>query len=345
MKKIKMSLLLIIFILVVVSYLGASNAYSKTMILADNQQLINIFRRDNQQLVDQLVEDLSGYDQVVLHLGAKQVFRRGNAFFYKTSKTNLINFAEQLEQRDQDLYLWFLDSFGAEGFSEIYQNHQEIIDDNFAELERLDLNYKGIVIDLEWINFNDADNSEKYIEIVDYLKNKFSDKEIYAFVSLVDNQVENKKRGYYEEKLLKRVNNLIPMLYIGDGGYYLEDGELQLYLNANRVEELRNYYQKQDYEVAVAVVGRIILERNSNLYFIKSAKQFNYNQRVQLDYQREDKYVTVSGYSPKEEFAIERNDGEVEEIKEDDRLHFIQIKEDKLVQTDDYIWEYFLLQE
>jgi hypothetical protein len=56
------------------------------MILADNQQLINIFRRDNQQLVDQLVEDLSGYEQVVLHLGAKQVFRRGNAFFYKTSK-------------------------------------------------------------------------------------------------------------------------------------------------------------------------------------------------------------------------------------------------------------------
>jgi hypothetical protein len=257
----------------------------------------------------------------------------------------LINFAEQLEQRDQDLYLWFLDSFGAESFLEIYQSYEEIIDDNFAELERLDLDYEGIVIDLEWINLNGADNSAKYIELVDYLKDKFSDKEIYAFVSLIDNQPENKKRGYYEEELLKRVDNLITMLYIGDGGYYLADGQLQLYLNANRVEDLREYYQKQDYEVAVAVVGRIILERNNGLYFIKSANQFDYRQQVQLDYQREDKYVTVSGYSPKEEFAIERNDGEVEEIKEDDRLHFIQMKEDKLVQTDDYIWEYFLLQE
>ncbi|MGM0502739.1 MAG: hypothetical protein ACQERJ_09420 [Bacillota bacterium] len=346
MIKVKLVVGLIVVILLSSFVCGPRETYSQGIILADNQQLINIFRSEDDKLVQQLAQDLESYDKVILHLGAKKVFTRGNAFFYRTSQENLIKFSKILAQNDQKLYLWFLDSFGAAGFSELYQNHQEIIDANYTTLQNLDIAYQGVVIDLEWINLQgNSDNSKKYLELINYLKNKFITKEVSAFASLIDNPSENRQRGYREQELKKKLDNLIAMLYIGDGGYYLKDGQLQLYLSANRVEDLRAYYQQQNYGVAVALAGRIILERNDKLYFIKSANQFKYQEQVELDYSREEKYVRVRGYSSKGEFEITRNDGVVEKIKADDRLHFIEIKEDDLVEEEDYIWEYFLLQE
>ena len=344
MRKIKISLLVLIILLSGL-LCKSLKGYSKGIILADNQELIKIFRPDDQQLVDKLLADLVDYDQVILHLGAKDVFKRGNAFFYRTSQNNFRYFARRLKERDQDLYLWFLDSFGGPSFLDIYREYQQIIDANYKGLKDLNLPYQGIVIDLEWINLNSKDNSKRYLELIDYLNEKFSDKDIYAFTSLVDDSEENKRRGYHEEKLKLSLDNLIMMLYIGDGGYYLEDGKLKLYLTANRVDDLRKYYQQQDYGITVAVVGRIILERNGNLYFIKSANQFDYLDQVELRYQSEQKYVKISGYKPKKTFKLQRNDGVVEKINLDDRLHFIEIKQERLVQESDLLWEYFLLKE
>ena len=344
MSKLSILALIVVTILLGIA-VGEEQTFSQGIILANNSELITIFRDHEDQLTTDLIADLQTYDRVVLHLGAKKVFIRGNAFFYKTSQANLKLFAKKLQKNDQQLYLWFLDSFGGESFLDIYNNYRAIIDANYEVLEELDLDYKGIVIDLEWINLNTNQNNQKYLEILRYLDKKFANKEIYAFASIIDNREENQSRGYDEEKMLNYLDNIIAMLYVGDGGYYLKGEQMYLYLSMPRIEQLRKYYEQHNYQVAVATVGRIILERNNNLYFIKSATEFDYFEETKRLYNREEKYYTVSGYQPQNEFYLRRNDGVREKITKEDKLHFLRLKQNKLLQEKDYIWEYFLLQQ
>lgn len=63
---------------------------------------------------------------------------------------------------------------------------------------------------------------------------------------------------------------------------------------------MRKYYNKENYKIAVSLVGGIILERN---------------------------------------------DGQKEEIKTGEKLHFLNINEEMISNKDDYIWEFFYLNE
>lgn len=197
-------------------------ASTEGIIIANNNRIIEIFRSPTKEKINTLIDDLDHYEKVILHLGSKYVFEKGSAFYYRTSQENLKYFCEKLSQKNIEVYLWFLDSFGNKGFTDIYNNYKEIIDNNYNHIIQLDLKYEGIVIDLEWINLDtDIDNSTKYLEIIKYLDEKFINKKFYAFASIIDNKAENIKRGYSESELLKHLDNIIPMLYIKDGGFYL----------------------------------------------------------------------------------------------------------------------------
>lgn len=343
--------ILIIFLVLIFNILNLQSevAEAKGIIIADDQKIIDIFRADDQSEVLKLAESIKEYDKVILHLGAQKVFSRGHPFFYRTSRENLKIFAEEVQNQNQDFYLWFLDSFGSEMFLNIYEQHQQIIDANYKQLQELNLNYQGIVIDLEWINHSsEADsvnNQAKYLEVLEYLRDKFEDKKLYAFMSIVDDQQENLRRGYNEEEILESLDNIIVMLYLKDSGFYYADGELNMILKEARIKNLRDYYQSKNYQTAVSLEGGIFLERDENLYFVKTANNFDFADQNQLLYSKEKEYYRISGYKPKTKFNFKRNDGQLIEINKDDRLHFLEIKADNLLEQEDYIWEYFQLQQ
>ncbi len=338
----KIKLLSIILILISLTLFSIDTAQTQGIIIADNDKIIDIFKNHQSEATMNLVNNLNEYDRIILHLGAKYVFKRGSAFFYRTSKENLQLFCNQLKTQNKKVYLWFLDSFSGNGFAHIYKEYKEIIDDNYNQIEKLNLNYDGIVIDLEWINLHSKDNSDEYLEILAYLRDKFKNKEIYSFISIIDNKQENLKRGYNEEKILYYVDNIIPMLYIKDGGFYLQEDRLNLYLNTRRIEDLREYYQQNNYEVTISLQGGIILERNNSLYFIQTNNQFKYTDHIKKDYTQKKKYYTITSYTPKESFELLRDDGLLEVITQNDRLYFLEINKNNLARKEDYIWEYFI---
>lgn len=346
----KIKVIIILLILITISVLiQVKTATAKGIIIADDQQILELFRDSDYDQIIELARELKEYDRVILHLGAQKVFSRGHPFFYRTSRDNLKIFAAELQKQNQDFYLWFLDSFGSEMFLDIYDQHQQIIDANYNQLQNLDLNYQGIVIDLEWINLgletNSIDNQAKYLEVLEYLRNKFKNKELYAFMSIVDDEQENLRRGYNQEEILKYLDNIIVMLYLKDAGFYTADNELNLILKDSRIKNLRDYYQTKSYQTAVSLEGGIFLERNENLYFIKTTDNFDYAGQSQLLYSKDKEYYLISGYKPKTEISLKRNDGQLIKINKEDRLHFLKIKADTLLNQGDYIWEYFQLQQ
>lgn len=333
-------LTLLIFVLIWLPTVEAGG-----IIIADDQQILEIFRDSTAEEIRNFARELKVYEQVILHLGARKVFERGHPFFYRTSKDNLVIFAEQLQRQKQKFYLWFLDSFGSEMFLDIYHQHQQIIDSNYQQLQNLDLAYSGIVIDLEWINLEaEADNQAKYLEILRYLKNKFHSKELYAFMSLVNEKRENLRRGYSEAEILNYLDNLIVMLYLKDSGYYLADEQLNLTLRERRVDELKEYYQAHNYQIAVSLTGGIFLEKAKKIYFIKTTTEFPDEPKSELFYQKENKYSQIAGYILKEELKLRRDDGQLVQLQKGDRLHFLKVKPEELAAENDFIWEYFQLQ-
>ncbi|MFW5988498.1 MAG: hypothetical protein ACOCQA_03585 [bacterium] len=343
------SKLIFIFFIITAYLLAAQPAEAEGIILADDDKILEIFRDGSQNQIIDLAGQIKDYDKVILHLGARRVFSRGHPFFYKTSRANLKTFSEQLQKQKQDFYIWFLDSFGSEMFLELYDEHQQIVDANYQQLKQLDLDYQGIIIDLEWINLdttaNQSDNQTKYLEILKYLRNKFKDKELYAFMSIIDDQQENLSRGYKEEEIMKYLDNIVVMLYLKDAGFYTADNELNLILRDNRIDDLKDYYKYENYQIAVSLEGGIFLERNDKIYFIKTTNEYKFTDQSQLFYSKEEKYYQISGYKPQNSISIKRNDGQLVEINEKDRLHFLKIKADALVDREDYIWEYFQLQQ
>lgn len=333
----------ILFFLIILLIIFSITASSKGIIIANNNNIIDIFRSRSKEKINVLIKDLISYDKVILHLGSKYVFQKGSAFYYKTSQENLKYFCDSLSKNNIEVYLWFMDSFGSKGFEDIYNDHKNIIDNNYKHIDQLDLKYEGIVIDLEWINLlTDIDNSNRYLQIIKYLTNKFKNKKLYAFAPIIDNTRENIKRGYPESELLQYLDNIIPMLYIKDGGFYLENNQLNFFLNKNRIEDIKNYYYENNYIPAVSIENGIILEKNNNLYFIKTTNTFNYKDKVNIVYEKNKFYYEIKGYKTTENFSIERNDGVYEEIKKNNIIHFFQLNTQNLIQENNYIWEYFI---
>jgi hypothetical protein len=163
-------------------------------------------------------------------------------------------------------------------------------------------------------------------------------------MSIVNDQKENIRRGYPEIEILDYLDNLIVMLYLKDSGYYLADNQLKLILRDRRIDDLKEYYQAHNYQIAVSLTGGIFLEKAKELYFIKTTNHFSYELESDLFYQTDNKYSQISGYLLKEKIKLKRDDGQLIELQKGDRLHFLKIKQEKLVEENDIIWEYFQMQ-
>ncbi|HMA60743.1 MAG TPA: hypothetical protein VKN64_10650, partial [Halanaerobiales bacterium] len=79
------------------------------------------------------------------------------------------------------------------------------------------------------------------------------------------------------------------------------------------------------------------------LYFIKTTDDFKYLDKVKQVYKKEKYYYKITGYKPLQEFSIRRNDDIIETIRTKDTLHYFQLKTNNLLDSDSYLWEYFIL--
>ena len=326
---------------------GSIQSFSKGIIIASDMGILKKFRDSNEEEISKFAKEISlDYDKVILHLGSEVVFRRGGPFFYKTSKENLKTFSNILKENQVELYFWILDSFGGKAFLEIYESYQKSVDENLKNLNEMEINYNGIVIDLEWINKEGYNNNEKYIGILKYIRKNIGDKKLLAFASLIESQEENLKRGYDEEEISKISEGLITMLYPLDGGFYLKNNHLNLYLTDNRINSIKNYLLQKRHKIAFSVVGGIVLERNESLYLIKNfvLKKGLDLTDLELEYANKFDYYDVYGYNVLKPKKVIKNDGKEEQLEKNDKIHIVEINYKK-IEDDYFLWEYFLIKE
>lgn len=320
-------------------------AVARGIIIADGDGIRKLFRDSSREEITDFGRQLmSDYDGVILHLGTSKAFSRGGLFFYRTSKQNLADFSRIIKSSGGKLYLWMLDSFGAQAFLEMYSNYKGIIDENMRYLIDLDIQYEGVVIDLEWINLPEGRNNGKLLEILQYIRNSVPDKEVMIFAPLIDNAAENGKRGYLEEDLSAVGAIPVPMLYVVDAGFYLEEGSLIPYFRQPRFSEVRDYYEEKGYPVAVSVVGGLVTVRNGKPYFVRSlagteAPFFKFLQFIEkTDFGS----CSVTTYRAEKPFSLKRDDQAIEEIRKDETLYRVEFNWEML-KKDDFIWRYFFL--
>ena len=331
--------------LILTSLFLFSEEIAQGIVIADEIRTTQRFMSQSSDGAISLAEDIASlYEVVILHLGRKYVFRRGNLFFTKTSQRNLKVFCDYLREKAIKIYLWFYDSFGNESFLDIYSEYQEIVHENMTFLNELTISYDGIVIDLEWINYPNGDNAHRLIHIVKYLKQNIGGKDLFLFAPLIDNKEENIKRGYREEELLEHVTNIIPMLYVKDGGFHLQQNEIKAYLRPGRIDQIRSYFSERNYITCVSLEGGILITNNDRVYFIKTVRDAIYPYLGQSELKRQDdnSYYRLETYKATVGFPIEKNDRTVEQVNQDDLLFFLHVKKG-ILQDKDIIWEYFLI--
>lgn len=325
--------------------MAQANATARGIIIADGDEIKKLFRDSSRQEIADFGRDLmSDYDRVILHLGRSGSFSRGGLFFYRTSKRNLESFSQIIKDSGGELYLWMLDSFGADAFLEIYAEYKAIVDENLRFLADLNILFDGVVIDLEWINLPKGDNGQRLIEILQYIRSGIPDKRVMTFAPLIDNAEENRKRGYDELRLAEMGGIPIPMLYLVDAGFYLENDRLVSYFRQPRFSQVRDYYEEKGYPVAVSVVGGIVIVRKGKPYFIRSmagtgAPFFKYLQFIEkTDFGSS----TVQSFRAERDFTLARDDRTNQEIRKNEMVYLVEFNSEMLKQ-DDFIWRYFFL--
>ncbi|MGM0641399.1 MAG: hypothetical protein ACQESN_08260 [Thermotogota bacterium] len=315
--------------------------FSKGIIIGDDIFILKTFRDSGREEILKIVDNINkDFDEVIIHLGRADVSERGNFFFYKTSKENLKLFSNLLEDRGIKLYLWFFDSFGSESFLELYNNRFNLITSNKKFIDSLNINYEGIVVDFEWINLEDGENTEKYMTFLKEIKNVFSDKKVLAFTNTIDSEYENSSRGYDLKKMAEIIDGMIPMLYVVDFGIYYRDETIYMNFSDARIENLLNFYK--NYEKiypAFSVTSGLLLVRNGNVFYIKDINHKNIPDGLKLKEKTEYKYHNIYELEILEDLEIIRNDGVLEKISREEKLFLLEVK-DTVLEISDYFWNY-----
>lgn len=336
-----MKLIIMIFILVTVTIYSKDNG----VIIANDEKILKIFRDSSESEIIEFANEVSeSYNKVIMHLGSKTPFQRGSYFFYTTSQRNLKLFSDTLNKNGVLLYVWIFDSFGDQSFNAIYQSYQSYFDEIYSKLNILDVVYEGIVLDLEWINLGGGNNSEKLIEITKYIKDKIKSKKLFIFASLIEDEPENKKRGYDIKELIKYIDNVIVMLYIKDGGFYLSENNLLAKLNDIRVNSLIDYYEKKKFLVSVSLDCGLIINRNNNFYFIRTIKLEDvYNYNVSLLGESKNNYYNIYSFIANDNISMNRNDLVEEKIDKGEVFYYFESNQ-TLKEKSDFLWEFFSIE-
>lgn len=322
-----------------------NDSFSKGIIIADDVKVVNLFNDSDSLNIARFANHIANqYDRVILHLGRDYSFERGGMFFSNRSKQNLRIFSKVLMDRKCMLFLWFLDSYGAQQFEKIYTYYKNVIDYQKEKLEEFNILFQGVILDLEWINLPDADNNAKLYEILYYLKLVFDKKITGLFAPLIDNLEESKLRGYELDSIKKLVDLPIAMLYPKDAGLYVDSKNIRPCLPDIRFKALKRFFKTYHIPVAVSLESGLFLLRNEKFYFIKTTCTIpeNITSSLNLIYEFKQTVLTIRVYQPKVNISITRNDGVIETVLPAERLVFLYIPP-SIVQPEDYIWEYFLM--
>lgn len=316
--------------------------FSKGIIIGDDLFILRTFRDKSEKDITNIVNKINeNFDEVIIHMGRADISKRGNFFFYKTSKENLKLFSQMLEDRNIKLYLWFFDSFSSEEFLELYENRNTLIYKNKQFIDELGIKYEGVVVDFEWINLNNNfDNSEKYLTFLKDIKEIFFDKKIKAFTNTIDSEYENNKRGYNIEKLTKVIDGIIPMLYVVDFGLYYAEDRIHMNFSDDRIENLLDFYKKYEKVYpAFSVTSGILLVRNNSVFYIKDMKIEDIPKEIEIKKLEDSKYHTIYQLKVLDDFEVKRNDGVLEKISKGEKVFFLEVK-DRIFDISNYIWNY-----
>jgi len=334
--------MLIRYVFIFILLLGVKN-YSKAkgIILGQEYVISYVFDSlDQKRIIDLAFYLADNYDKVIVHLGKRYPFDKGSMFGTSKSQENLKTFCDFLMIRNIPVYLWLLNSYGSKSFEKIFQEHQEVIDDALLFVRKNDIKHAGWVIDLEWINDPDGDNGDKYIKLLQYFKSRIgSEKKLFAFISLVTTREFNIKRGYYEDLILKYAD-IIPMLYMADGGFHLNNFRIVPNIRDSRVESLRTYYDSCGYTTAVSMAQGFILKLPGKADFIATInnedhKVFSGLSLIHIDHH---KYYHIRTYKVLENTKISADDGSTVWLKKRRKIHYFEINETILKETD-FIWD------
>lgn len=333
------------FLIIAISFLSY-HLFSYGIIIGNDTLVQQIFQTYNSEQIADLANDLSyKYNKVVLHVGRKFPFAKGNFFESAKSKENLIVFADYLRKRDVPFYIWFLDSYGSKGFKEMYDSYVENVDNLIYNLKNLKVKYNGFVVDMEWINKPYGNNAEKFEEILKYIKSKAPKKELYTFISIIDNPDHNLERGYNEAKILSIVDGIWPMLYPLDGGFYLDYGKIKLRVKDNRINDMRNYFDSCQYDIVFSIEEALLQKKWLRINVVKSLNKYHpVFDSLKMVHKDDYHYYSISKFKAKNDFFIETNSGEKLFVKRNKKLYFYQIKP-HAVRPNDLIWEFLYVKD
>lgn len=317
-----------------------------TIIMADEAQSLTLFRDSSTTQIQALAEQIAQrYQGVILHLGHKDMFKRGGFFFYTTSQQNLKIFCDILKTHHVKVYLWILDSFGAEAFLRLYGDYQKNLQESLAGIQKLKLSYDGLVVDIEWINHPQGNHNQQYLEILRTIKGLIGSQALYAFAPVIDDPIENQRRGYNESEMRTYLTNIIAPIYVKDGGFYIEEEVFKAHLTDKRISILKHHYKAQNYLIAVSLESGLIITRNQgHHYFVRSlnSAQDPVFKHFELVKHQPYHYYDISVYRAIEPFDLVKNDTEIETIQPNEVVYYIQVKEN-ILESGDFIWEYFLV--
>ncbi|TGG88869.1 hypothetical protein [Geotoga petraea] len=328
-------------VILIIILIFSVTIFSKGIIIGDDLFILKTFRDGKNEDILNIVNNIDEhFDEVIIHMGRANVSERGNFFFYRTSKENLKYFSDLLEDRGIKLFLWFFDSFGSEDFLSLYNDRFSLITSNKKFIDDLGLNYAGVVVDFEWINLGEGENTEKYMTFLKDIKTVFTGKELLAFTNTIDSEIENTKRGYDLKKMAEVIDGMIPMLYVVDFGLYYENDEIKMNFSDDRIENLLNFYS--NYEKiypAFSVTSGLLLVRNGKVFYIKDISHASIPDGLEIVGKQESQYHNIFKLNVKKDIEITRNDGVLETIKKGEELFILEVKE-LIYEISDYIWNY-----
>ncbi|UTW63863.1 hypothetical protein KFE98_06920 [bacterium SCSIO 12741] len=332
-------------LVIIILFFGTLNSYGQQGIILGNDSLVQVtFQNNTQEQVVDMAEAISQkYNRVVLHLGRKYPFGRGGFFQSSQSQENLKAFCMALNRREVEVHLWYMDSYGKDGFKALYEDHEGITNNLVEELMRLEVPYQGLVLDMEWINRSGGNNNKKYLEILAYVKKKAKGKQVHAFASIIDVPDHNKKRGYDEAKISKVIDGIWPMLYPADGGFHKKMGNIQPWVRDIRIDSMRTYFDSRSYQVVISAEPVLLKKRLFGVTHLasptQSASLFSHLKKKRV---KKYKYYTITKYKAVSDFSVANRKGEKKQVKSKQKLFYFQIKPE-LVQANDLIWEYTYL--
>ncbi len=315
------------------------------IVIANEQIQTALFNADSASVKAFSDTISSKYNRVILHLGRSYVFRRGNIYTSGRSRNNLKYFADQLQGKHIPLTLWFFDSFGEEAFEKIYAEYKEMVDENLRGLESIKLPYAGIVIDLEWINLKHGNNNEKLETVIGYLRERMpKDKKLSFFASLIETSKENVLRGYNVDRLIRRSAYPIAMLYPVDAGFHLDGKTILPWLDDKRINFLKHYYKKENWEVAISPGDKWICQQHFDLTEIEplSAKPIFTTAQLLLDKTSRQDYWKQENFNVTSPLTVDFEKGGKRILHPGDKIYHFSV-DPAILENNTYIWEYYHL--